>query len=460
MISKKPTSFVHTFLEGEAISAFWSFLTKGIGLFNTFLTITSLTLYQYGVFQLLLSIAGISSDALGLGSAVISNEMSRAVGENRIGHAKKIFIEHTVVRVFTALVLWAVVYFGATVLFSNYSLEFIKDIRVISFLFISEAIFMIMRTLWLVKLEFGVVAIRSTINKVIQASILVFFFAQGNLGLKQLIFSIVIASALSVVCLAFAFFKSLFQWNDIQMPRERLLTGIIINYGSWEIVRQFINKITFRVKPWLVKLFISTEAVAIFAIAETIVTTLQDVLPSKTLQSLVPLWIKDKSLSVKMFSYGIKYFILTGLVIALGSLIIVPPIIHVFFSKYNESLPLFYFMIINLPIFAAGIITGNYLIALRRQRFIFAQHTLRNVVSLSIIIATLPFIGLWGLAIEFVVVPFFMLLSNYYYTKNEDKGFHFDLRIIFGFTTEDREILRKIYLVIRGWFIKNKALPQ
>jgi O-antigen/teichoic acid export membrane protein len=86
----KSPSLLAVFLKGEAVSAFWNFLTKGIGLLNTFLTITSLTLYQYGVFQLLLSFAGISSDFLGLGSGVISNEMSRAVAEKRDTDAKRI----------------------------------------------------------------------------------------------------------------------------------------------------------------------------------------------------------------------------------------------------------------------------------------------------------------------------------------------------------------------------------
>lgn len=460
MISKKPASFLHTFLAGEAISAFWGFASKAVGLLNTFLTITSLTLYQYGVFQLLLSVAGISSDAVNLGGAVVSNEISRAVGENKVGYARKIFFEYAFLRILIAIIFWAAVFFGATILFESYTMDFIKDLRVISFIFISETVFIIMRTLWLVQLEFALVSIRTTLNKIIQASILVYYFAQGNLGLKQLIWSIVIASAFSVIILIPTFLKSMSKWSSAVMPKGLVLISIFINYGSWEIVRQFINKLTFRVKPWLIKLFINTEAVAIYSIAETIVTTLQDILPSKTLQSLVPLWIRDKNLSIKMFSYGVKYFVLTGFIIAVGSLVVVPPIIHFFFSKYEASLPLFYLMIINLPIFAAGIIVGNYLIALRKQKFIFVQHTVRNLVSLSIIILTLPYIGLWGLAIEFVLVPVLMLLSNYFYTREQDKGFHFDFDLIFGFGDEDRMIIRKIWSIVKGWFYRIKLLAK
>jgi O-antigen/teichoic acid export membrane protein len=449
MISKKPHSFVHAFLKGEAISAFWGFTTKGIGLLNTFLTITSLTLYQYGVFQLLLSVAGISSDALNLGSTVISNEMSRAIAEKRIGDAKKIFIEYSVIRLIIAFGIWAAVYFGATILFNSYSIDFIKDMRVISFLFITEAIFMIMRTFWLVKLEFGLVAIRSTINKFIQAGILVFFFAQGNLGLKQLIWSIIVASLGSVIVLVYSFLKSYFEWENYEMPKKILLTTIIINYGSWEIVRQFLNKITFRIKPWLIKLFISTEAVAVFSIAETIVTTLQDVIPSKTLQSLVPLWIEDKKLSAKMFSYGIKYFVLIGVVIGISSVIIVPPVVHGFFPKYNESLPLFYLMIFNLPVFASGIILGNYLVVLRKQKFLFAHNGIRNILTLGIILSTLPFVGLWGLAIEFVVVPFIMVMISTFYLEKLYPELRFDFDVLFSYSQIDRDLFKKILGIIK-----------
>jgi O-antigen/teichoic acid export membrane protein len=450
----KSPSLLAVFLKGEAVSAFWNFLTKGIGLLNTFLTITSLTLYQYGVFQLLLSFAGISSDFLGLGSGVISNEMSRAVAEKRDTDAKRIFIEYTFVRLIIMLITWSIVFFGATYFFRNYDIDFVKDMRVISFIFISEGLFMIIRTLCLVKFEFSIIALRATLSKFIQSIILIYYFFQGNLGLKQMIWSIVIASSLSVIIILFKSIRVYLKWNNVKATEQILLWNVFVNLGSWEVLRQFINKITFRVKPWLIKLFISTEAVAIFSIAETIVTTFQDILPSSTIQSIVPSWVKDKDLSTKMFSYGVKYFFLTGLIIMVIAYIIVPPVIHTFFVKYNASLPLFYLMVINLPIFASGIIIGNYIIALRRQRYLFALHLFRSVATLLIILCTLPFIGLWGLAIEFVLIPILMIAAYYQYTKNENKGFHFDFDIIFDFKEEDKIIVKKALSIVGNWFRK------
>ena len=441
--TQKKHSFMAIFLKGETISTFWNLITKAIGLLNTFLTITSLTLYQYGVFQLILSFSGMPSDVLNLGSGVVSNEMSRAIADNRVGDAKRLFLEYSFVRIIMTIIAWATIFFGSIYLFSNYDLDFVKDMRVISFLILSEGAFVLIRLLCLVRLKFSVVSMRYTINKAIQSVILIYFFLQGNLGLKQLIWSIVIASALSVIAVSFGFFKVYFKWKDVKISNKILLFDIYLVYGTWDTVRQFINKITFRVKPWLIKLFIGTEAVAIYSIAETIITTIQDLIPSNTMQSLVPLWIKDKHLSVKMFSYGIKYFVLGGIVVSLVSLVIVPPIINTFFSKYNESIPLFYLMLLNVPIFASGIIIGNYIIAFRKQKYLFFLHLFRNSLALLIIILTIPYIGLWGLALEFVLIPLIMVITNYLYTKSEDKGFHFDLDIIFGFKEEDKIIIKK-----------------
>lgn len=456
---KKP-SFMAIFLKGEAISTFWNLVTKAIGLLNTFLTITSLTLYQYGVFQLLLSFSGVPSDILNLGSAIISNEMSRAIAENRLGDAKRIFLEYSLVRIIITFVAWAIIFFGSVYIFSSYDLDFVKDMRMISFVILSEGLFVLIRLLCLVRLKFSVVAQRYTINKAIQSIVLIYYFVQGNLGLKQLILSIIIASSLSVLAVSYQFFKVYFKWNHIVITPNVLLWNIFISYGTWDTLRQFINKITFRVKPWLVKFFISTEAVAIYSIAETIVTTIQDLIPSNTMQSLVPLWIKDKHLSVKMFSYGIKYFVLGSILVVISAMVVVPPVVYAFFSKYAESIPLFYFMLLNLPIFAAGIIIGNYLIAFRKQKYLFFLHLLRNSLTLGLIVSTLPIIGLWGLALEFVLIPLIMVIANYIYTKNQDKGFHFDFQIIFGFKEEDRIILRKGISIVRGWFVKYGLLAQ
>jgi O-antigen/teichoic acid export membrane protein len=448
------------FLKGEAVSTFWNLVTKAIGLLNTFLTITSLTLYQYGVFQLLLSFSGVPSDVLNLGSAIISNEMSRAIADNRLSDAKRIFLEYSLVRIVITFIAWAIIFFGSVYIFKSYDIDFVKDMRMISFVILSEGLFVLIRLLCLVRLKFSVVAQRYTINKAIQSIVLIYYFLQGNLGLKQLILSIIIASSLSVLAVSYQFFKVYFKWSHVTVTPNVLLWNIFVTYGTWDVLRQFINKITFRVKPWLVKLFIGTEAVAIYSIAETIVTTIQDLIPSNTMQSLVPLWIKDKHLSVKMFSYGIKYFVLGSILVVISAIIVVPPVVYTFFSKYAQSIPLFYFMLLNLPIFAGGIIIGNYLIALRKQKYLFFLHFLRNSLTLGLIVSTLPIIGLWGLALEFVLVPLIMVIANYIYTKNQDKGFHFDFKIIFGFKEEDKIILRKGISIVRGWFVRYGLLTQ
>lgn len=447
------------FLKGEAISTFWNLSTKCIGLLNTFLTITSLTLYQYGVFQLLLSFSGIPSDFLNLGSAVVSNEISRSIADRRLSDAKRIFIEYSIFRLIISFVVWLVFFFGATYFFTKYDIDFIKDMRIISFLLISEGIFSVVKMYCLVVLEFSVISLRYTINKFIQSLILIYFFVQGNLGLKQLILSIVIASAVSTTLILFRFFKLYFKWSNIEMTKRVIVWNIFLTYGSWDVFRQISNKITFRIKPWLIKLYIGTEAVAIFSIAETMITTLQDVLPSNTLQSLVPLWIRDKARSIRMFSYGVKYFAFAGVIMALISLLIVPPVVHIYFSKYNASLPFFYLMLINLPIFASGIMIGNYIIALRKQKYLFFLHILRNLLSILFITVTIPLIGLWGLALESVIIPFVMVVTTYLYTKNKNHDFHFDLSVIFSFNSNDREILSKVKFIILVWInkITNKV---
>jgi O-antigen/teichoic acid export membrane protein len=296
----------------------------------------------------------------------------------------------------------------------------------------------------IVRLDFFVVGLRSSVNKFVQAIILIYFFSIGDLGLKQLILSIVIASAISTVIVLPYFIKTYNKWNNIALGKALLIGEIFVKYGLWDIMRQISTHTANRIKPWLVKLFVGTEAVAVYSIAELTVSSFQDLLPSKTLQSLIPIWLQDKKLSIKMFSYGVKYFMLTGLVIALFALAIVPIIISNFFPKYNESLPLFYFLIISIPVFGIGIIVGNYIVALRRQKFLFIQHLSRSIFSTVLILVTIPFIGLWGLAIEYVLTPIMMVFSSYIYAKKRNAGFSFDLNIIFSFKREDAEIFKKI----------------
>ena len=88
-------SFRKSFARGELHMGFWSFLKKGTGALDSFFILSSLSLYQFGVYQLLLSLYAILSDFFhDVFSEVITNDIARFIGEGREDKAKRLFYDY------------------------------------------------------------------------------------------------------------------------------------------------------------------------------------------------------------------------------------------------------------------------------------------------------------------------------------------------------------------------------
>src|SRR3989344_4433310 len=123
--SKTHGSFIRTFLRGEISYGFWGGITTAGGLINTFLVISALTIYQYGVFQLLLSSYALLAVLIGLGGEIVRNDLLRLVGEGKEAAAKKIFLENAAFRLTAGIILWAFVFFNADLFSFRFGPEFI-----------------------------------------------------------------------------------------------------------------------------------------------------------------------------------------------------------------------------------------------------------------------------------------------------------------------------------------------
>src|SRR3989344_3796379 len=98
-------SFKDKFVSGESYYAFWNFVSKALSLVITFITISTLTVYQYGVFQLILSTYSAFMDFLGVGSGVVNNDILRNVSEGKEREAKQLFFEYNGLRLILGTIL-------------------------------------------------------------------------------------------------------------------------------------------------------------------------------------------------------------------------------------------------------------------------------------------------------------------------------------------------------------------
>jgi len=439
------TSFLRTYLYGETHLGFWSSVAKGIGLFNTFFIISSMTLYQYGVFQLLLATYGFLSDITSLGGGVVNNDIARAVGEKKEREARQLFVEFYGLRFVVNLLLFCSVFFGAALFFPMYGEEFVGEVRVIAFMFLVDILSVSVKTLLSIRLSFKTIAIRGTISKVAQFFILVYFFFFLHIGINEVIISMIVGSLATSLLLLSPAVRGNRAWFGVGWAGKRfMLLELFSTHGKWELVGQLFARVSGRFQPWLIKVFISTEAVAVFSVAQTIINHIRDLLPVRTLPVLIPLDLSDRERIQKIFSRGVKYLLFLSVALSLGALVTIPIIITLFFNQYTEALPYFYLMLLSIPISAVGVFISIFFVSFRKQKFLFIQEIFKNAVMIISFIFLLPLLGLWGMALERIITSSAMVISSYYYMHKVKPGVRLFWRDIIRFDREDLEFFANL----------------
>lgn len=446
LTNKRPIShFYKTYLRGEVLYGFWNIVATGVGFLNTFITLTALTVYQYGVFQLILaSYAGLSV-FLTLGAGTIRNDILRYVGEGRIGHAKKLFYEASAIRIAIGIVLCMLVVFAAPRLF-NYGPDFIYYIKLFSFLFMVDSIWPSVQLTLEADRKFGLVASRAPLGKVVQFAILGYFFLFARVGLEQVITSVVISSAcILIVLVIYVGYRYTRLWGHIPATKEKLLHRILLSYGKWELLQPVAAKFTNFVQVWLTKIFISTEAVAVFSVAQTMIGILGNLLPDNTLSALVPREVGDNVRMQKILNTGSKYMLALSVVLAAGALVLTPPFIHIFFPKYNAALPLFSVMLVTLPIIALGAVPSVILTVYRKQGFLLLQKLFKGLIGAILYVIFIPFFGMWGLVIQTLILSVVLYSILYTYMRKSDLGIKIDWQHFLTFGESDKILLKGMY---------------
>lgn len=447
-------SFSKKFLSGEAHYGFWDSVAEVLGFVNTFFIITALSLTEYGVFQLLLSLYAIFSNFLSLGGGVVGNDMLRFVGEGKEPEAKRLFAEYHGTRLILAVFVAIFMVYGSTVLTHWYSPAVVSLLQPMAILLILEVLFSVGKSLLGIRLHFGLIASRSSMYKIAQIAVLAFYFMQNSLGIREVIFSMIAGSLLSSVLLIRPTLRAWGIWQSIKISSHPIIFWVFAHHGKWDILQQFTSKLTAPLLLWIIKVFINTEAVAIYSVAQTMVSTVVGFLPTKTLNTLVPLRAKDPLQLQKIYSYAMKYIFIVALVFVMIAAVLGPLAIYIVFPKYASSLPYFFGLLLYLPITALSSVTSTFLVVVRKQEYLFYQKIFKGITALPMILLVM-FLGLWGVVAYQVTFSLLLFYTVYLFLRSVPPGFRIDWKNFFKFGTADKEFVKDLRSMIFAFFRKK-----
>lgn len=451
-----PVSLTQKFVSGELQFGLWGIIARGIGWANSLFIISALTVYQYGVFQLFLSGYAILMEFVSWGGLAAGTDILRFAGRGDEARAKRLFYEYNGLRIITALILWALLFFGAPMLAFRYEPNFIELVRIMSFMLLGETALAMVTTVINLRLNFRALASRRAIGKSFQLAILAGFFLFGTIGIREVLLSLVIGHILATVILIPAALRAWQPWRGIRIERgPSILWKIARAHGKWDSIKNITSQFGTRAQPWLIKIFVNTEAVGLYGVAMALAEIVMQTVPRNTMNTLISKIFFDKERSQRVYTYAVKYLLIWSVVGAVGAAIVAPFAVSIFFPQYIPALPLFYLLLLAVPMKSLQWISDLFLRMFRQQKFAFVRMIGRNTAFFASLLILLPLIGIWAVPITEVLVRLSVLSVSYNHLLKLRPEFRVTRKMLFSFGLEDQKILGGIITNIKS-FIRRR----
>ena len=438
-------SFLKTYIKGEALFGFWNIANKGITAINILLIISFLDVYKYGVYLLIMSFYTLVADIfLAPLQETIFNDISRYVADKKESSAKKLYLENFIIRMILAFLSCLFVFLGAKIVASYYGYDIADSFRILSVLFIIDAFYTSMRMFLQLKKRFGFISSRPVFHKIFRFIFLISFIYFFGLGVKEALISHILASFMVIIIFLPTFLKEYKPWRKIRAESGMILLKIIKTHGKWPVFSTILSGMTSNIRPWLIKVFVNTEAVAVFSVAQSFFEAIKTFMPNSTLSTLIPFEINDKEKSSNILVRGTKYLVIISLIFALAGLLIASPVASFVFPQYKDSIPLFQLFLLVLPIVSFRMMAVTFLVALRRQKFLFFASSIEIPIAFLSSVVLLYLFGVWGMVLQRIFITLIMGGLMYTYLLKQEYN-NYRWKNLFTFNQEDKIFIKKIW---------------
>lgn len=418
--------------------------------FTAFLTVMvatrDLTLFEYGVVTLVLSVTGPVNSISGLGlDELILADTSRSLGEKRFGYAKKLLLSFFRVRIIIAAALIFFGWFLRGPLEARYGPAISHYFFLVFLLICAQFLKNAVNLIFQIHQKFGYLSFFGTAEVVVRFLAIILFWRLSSLTIATTLLSYVIATALPVILLLPAVIKTIPYFFTVRGESGGVIWQILRRHGKWQMALDISSSFISNIKYWLIKLFLSTEAVAVFSVAQSMYSAVASLLPMKSV--MFPI-IAEKSgepaVMRALLARSTKYSLIVYSGLLFLSWFIAPPFIRVFFPKYVIGIFIFQLMALRLPLNAFSISQAPLLTILKEQKYIFLM-ALVNAASVMLLLPLfMSLFGLVGVVAEWLITVLLIIFLREIYLRRKYGISSIDVRSFFTIDHYDKVIVRRI----------------
>lgn len=429
---------------------------KILGVAATFITLSQLGPYQYGLWQLLLSVvAGFGIVTFpGIASMLVA-DVSRELGAGEKRRANGLVIKSAVVFIsLSALGSIAMVLAAPFVRqISGINMVFLMQLLALSVL--AVGVKQVYQLIFMSQLRFVQSQAMKALDRLsylIGIVVFVGFFQQGMTGVA---YAYVISTLTSVVLLAPYVFPIL-----LKMLREHdhsdfhPFIGAVWIRGKWALASDTLNTGIGSLWPWVVGFFLGVEAVGVIGVAVLLLSQVSSFIPVATmLRSVLPRTAHSSERMHEWLMRSMKLSLWGHIVVGTGTFIACAFVFPIFFPQHVAALPLFAALLISLPVRAVATTAAEWFYSSRMQKELFWASSFPKALTFLLLPIFLYFGGIVGYALWYLLNADLILYMRLKVIRRAT-GVRIAAREFFIPDTTDVELLRRagrmVYAKMRG----------
>jgi O-antigen/teichoic acid export membrane protein len=424
----------------------WISLFSGI---STLLVIQALGIYHYGLLTLAFAVIGMLSPFLDFDiGSILSSDIAYEIGKKQFGNVKRMIRDYAILEIMIGFVFFFVLFIFNNFLSQKFSQEISSLVRIIALLIIFRAINNIFSTVFYGFSDFRNYSLIDGIESIIRIILVFIFYFINKLNLINVALIFLVSSLIQIIIITPLFFKVTRTLKKVIMSPEPILKNIILAHGKFHIFNQPIKSALESLRFWIIKFFISTEAVAIFNVANKLFSYISLIFNSieGALFTILSQEISHNiELARNLVKKSVKYLTYLGILAMIFSYIFIDKMLYIFFqNKYDTALPVLYWMLPILPFVGFSTIIRPLFFAFKGQKYLLSSYIWSTLVfgyPLGIFL-TYKF-GIVGFAIP--IGSLTAIIIRYYYIRKLDRNFYFKFSDFFNFDDDDKLLLNKFF---------------
>lgn len=419
---------------------------KVLALVNVFIILAHLSVYDYGLVQLVLTVVSTIGGFLlpGLGSVLIS-DLARERGEGKLKEVATTARQYALLQAVLGVLAFTVLFLGSAVLATYLKQPTIGFyLQIVSFSYLAGVLRGLLTVLATVELRFAF----QNVLFVLDEAFKLVFLAIGfwlQLGLVGVFYATVltpVAVVLFTLPWSAKSFRPLLTAPRATEPWWTLLTA----HRFWGISSSYLTTLNQNLRIWIIQLFLGTEAVGLFSFAQGLASQAGSFITFSNITTpLLASAAHEPKRFANLGTRALKYHLWIALAALIPGMLLTPIFIHVLFPAYSDAIAITLIYLVTLIPSAANVVLSGLYPALKRQRDLFFNATL--VKTCTLIVSAPPlilFFGIIGAAVEPIITISVSTIGRIRALRILAPGFLTDARELFVFDSTDKALLKQV----------------